>query len=170
MPDGDNLAWLDQADARVTECVRTYGVYIQYVGGGRCAAAGCSGGDEDGQPPFAYTVGLFGLNHPELVTVGLSIETSAGVLNQLARRVVDGQNLIPGALIRFDEWPHAMVPEVLPNPGEILFTANRFYQRRPGEASVPALQLSYDDVAGRFPWEAGYAAPDLQPRAGTWSA
>ena len=168
MPSGDRLAWLDQEDARVTECVRTYGVYIQYVGGGRCAAASCSCGD-DGRPPFAYTVGLFGLNHPELVTVGLSIETTAGVLNQLARRVMDGQNLIPGALIRFDEWTHTMVPEVLPNPGEIVFTANRFYQR-PVEASVPALQLSYDDKAGRFPWEEGYAVPEMQPRPGTWSA
>ena len=168
MPDGDNLAWLDQADARVTECVRTYGVYIQYVGGGRCAAPGCSSAD-DGQPPFAYTVGLFGLNHPELVTVGLSIETSAGVLNDVARRVMDGQNLIPGALLTFEEWPHSVVPEILPNPGAILFTANRYYQR-PDEASVPALQLSYDDKAGRFPWEDGYAAPDMQPRPGRWSA
>ena len=168
MPSGDNLAWLDQADARVTECVRAYGVYIQYVGGGRCAAPGCACAD-DGQPPFAYTVGLFGLNHPELLTVGLSIETSAGVLNHLARRVMDGHDLIPGALIDFEEWPHSVVPEVLPNPGEILFTANRFYQR-PDEASVPALQLSYDDKAGRFPWEEGYAAPEMQPRPGTWSA
>jgi hypothetical protein len=29
MPIGDNLAWRDQVDARVTECVPTYGVYIQ---------------------------------------------------------------------------------------------------------------------------------------------
>jgi hypothetical protein len=168
MPIGDNLAWRDQADAWVTECVRTYGVYIQYVGGGACAVPGCSCDDDD-QPPFAYTVGLFGLNHPELVTVGLSIETSAGVLNHVARRVMDGQHLIPGALLGFDQWPHRVVPEVLPNPGEILFTANSYYQR-PDHASVPALQLSYDDEAGRFPWEAGYAAPAMQPRPGTWSA
>ena len=114
-------------------------------------------------------MGLFGLNHPELVTVGLSIETSAGVLNHVAGRVMDGQNLIPGALLSIEDWPHSMVSEVLPNPGEILMTANRYYQR-PAEASVPALQLSYDDKAGRFPWEEGYAAPDMQPRPGTWSA
>ena len=59
MPSGDSLAWLDQADARVTECVRTYCVYIQYVGGGRCAAPGCACAD-DGQPPFAYTVDCSG--------------------------------------------------------------------------------------------------------------
>ena len=172
MPTGDKLAWLDQADARVTECVRTYGVYIQYVGGGRCAAPGCSLGDplgEDGEPPFAYTVGLFGLHHPELVTVGLSVETAAALLNHVARRVMEGQDLIPGALLTFEEWQHSVVPEVLPNPGEVLFTANRYY-RRPDHASVPALQLTYDDVTGRFPWEEGYAAPDKQPRPGTWSA
>ena len=102
MPIGDNLAWLDQADARVTECVRTYGVYIQYVGGGGCAAPGCSCADDD-QPPFAYAVGLFGLNHRSWSRSGLSIETSAGVLNHVARRVMEGQNLIPGALLRFEE-------------------------------------------------------------------
>jgi Domain of unknown function (DUF4262) len=114
-------------------------------------------------------VGLFGLNHPELVTVGLSIETSAGVLNHVARRVMDGQNVIPGALLSFEDWRHSMVPEALPDLGAILVTANRYYQR-PAEASVPALQLSYDDKAGRFPWEEGYAAPDMQLRSGTWSA
>jgi hypothetical protein len=72
-------------------------------------------------------VGLFGLNHPELVTVGLSIEMSARALNDVARRVMDGQNLIPGALLSFEDWPHSMVPEVLPNPGKILRTANRHY-------------------------------------------
>jgi hypothetical protein len=168
MPTGDDLAWRDQADARVTECVRTYGVYIQYVGGCTCVVPGC-GCAADDRPPFAYTVGLFGLNHPELVTVGLSVEASAEVLNNLTGRVMDGQNLIPGALLGFEEWPHSMVPEVLPNPGEILYIANRFY-RRSGHTSVPALQLSYDDRAGRFPWEEGYADLDLQPRPGTWAA
>jgi hypothetical protein len=32
------------------------------------------------------------------------------------------------------------------------------------------LQLTYDDLQGRFPWEPGYAAPYLQPRPGTFGA
>jgi hypothetical protein len=32
----------------------------------------------------------------------------------------------------------------------LVFSANRFYQR-PAEFSVPVLQLSYNDKAGRFP-------------------
>jgi Domain of unknown function (DUF4262) len=47
--------------------------------------------------------------------------------------------------------------------------ANRFYLR-PDEASVPVLQLTYDDRPGRFPWEPGYAVPDMQPRPGTFRA
>jgi hypothetical protein len=33
---------------------------------------------------------------------------------------------------------------------------------------VPVLQLSYDDKVRRFPWERGYARPELQPRPGTF--
>jgi hypothetical protein len=57
----------------------------------------------------------------------------------------------------------------VPNPGEILLGANGYYQRPP-EYSVPALQLSYDDKEGRFPWEPGYASPAMQPRPGTFAA
>ena len=169
MPNIDPIAWLDQEDARTAECVRKYGVYLTYVGGGSCCTPGCTGGDDDEGPAFGYTVGLFGLGHPELVIVGTNADTAAAVLNDLAARIRDGANLVPGELITFDDWPHLIVPEQLPNPGAILFAANRFYAR-PSWASVPALQLSYDDPAGRFPWEEDYAAPDQQPRPGTWTA
>lgn len=166
------IAQLDQDDAHVASCIRKYGVFIQYVGGGPCSAQCCDGGGEGGDdagPPFAYTVGLFGLGHPELLILGAGMETSAGVLNELSDRVRGGADLVPGELVTFDQWPHRIVPEVVPNPGEIVFGANRHYQR-PDEASVPVLQLSYDDTAGRFPWEAGYVAPDRQPRPGTFRA
>jgi hypothetical protein len=76
---------------------------------------------------------------------------------------------LPGELITFEAWPHRVIPEEVPNPGQIVFSANRFYQRPP-EFSVPVLQLSYDDKAGKFPWEPGYAAPEMQPRPGTFGA
>ena len=48
--------------------------------------------------------------------------------------------------------------------------ANRHYQR-PREASVPVLQLTWDDRNGRFPWEDGYSVPvTVQPRPGTFRA
>ena len=55
------------------------------------------------------------------------------------------------------------------NPGDILLQANSFYHR-PAEHSGPALQLTYDDRAGRFPWEQDYDSPGLQPRPGSFTA
>jgi hypothetical protein len=77
---------------------------------------------------------------------------------------------VAGSLLSFDEWPHRITVEEIPNPGEILLSANRHYLR-PAEASVSGYQLTYDDVHGRFPWDPDYAnPPNLQPRPGTWRA
>ncbi len=161
-------AWADQSDAEMATIVRKHGWFIQYVGGDSCARPGCQCIGDDG-PPFAYTVGLFGLAHPELLIFGIDPRTAAGVLNDLGKRVRAGEALLPGQIVEFDAWPHRIVPELVPNPHEILFAANAFYQR-PDGYPVPALQLSYDDLNGLFPWEAGYAAPDMQPRPGTFRA
>lgn len=161
-------AWLDQEDARIKEVVRRFGWAIEYIGGGCCSFPGCDGGDDEG-PPFAYTVGLFGLGHPELLAFGLGPDTALTLLNHLGEQIRGGEPLIPGMVICFDEWTHRVIPEEVPNPGEIVFSANRFYGR-PDFASVPVLQLSYDDSSGRFPWEDGYSAPVMQPRPGTFRA
>lgn len=152
-------AWLDQEDALVAQTIRRHGLFIQYVA------------DEYGAPPaFAYTVGLFGLGHPELVVTSVDPGTAAGLLNHLGERIRGGDNLIAGQVLTFDAWPHLVTVEELPNPGEIVFAANRHY-RRPPTQSVPGYQLTYDDRAGRFPWDPGYANPSrLQPRPGSWRA
>jgi hypothetical protein len=153
-------AWLDQEDTLVAQMIRKHGQFIQFVGGGPGSIP----------PDFAYTVGLFGLGHPELVILSVGPQTACGVLNALGDRIRAGANLVPGELLTFDEWPHRIVVQEVPNPGEILFAANRHYQR-PDAASVPAYQLTYDDKWGRFPWDDGYAnRPELQPRPGTWTA
>jgi hypothetical protein len=164
------IAWLDQHQAHVTAMVREHGWFIQYVSGRMCDRPGCDCGDaeEDGLA-FAYTIGLFGLNHPELLILGVPPQTAGGVLNELGRRVKAGETLLPGSLITFKEWPHRIVPEEVPNPQEIVLGANGYY-RMPAGTSVPVLQLSYDDVAGRFPWQEGYSAPGLQPRPGDFRA
>jgi hypothetical protein len=166
MANTQTRAWLDQEDAKVAQIIRRHGWFVQYVSNDECDHPECSPGDG---PPFAYTVGLFGLGHPELLIFGVPRGTAAGVLNDLGERIRSGDNLIAGQLVTFSEWPHRIVPEGVPNPGEIVFAANRHYCR-PDEHSVPVLQLSYDDKAGRFPWEDGYTAPEMQPRPGTFSA
>ena len=161
-------AWLDQEDARIKSVIRRHGWAIEYIGGGCCSVPGCDGGEDEG-PPFAYTVGLFGLGHPELLVFGLDPETACSLLNAVGDRIRDDETLLPGQLLTFDAWSHQVIPEEVPNPGEIVFSANRFYQR-PAEFSVPVLQLSYDDFEGRFPWDEGYSNPEMQPRPGTFRA
>lgn len=161
-------AWLDQEDARMKSVIRKHGWAIEYIGGGCCSFPGCDGGEKL-DSPFAYTVGLFGMGHPELLAFGLDPETADLLLNELGDRVRNDQPLIPGQLLVLDDWDHRVIPEEVPNPGDIVFSANRFYER-PSEFSVPALQLSYDDFEGRFPWEPGFRNPESQPRPGTFQA
>jgi hypothetical protein len=156
-------AWLDQEDRHVAAVIREHGCYIQYV-------LGCTCGRCDETTSFAYSIGLFGLGHPELLILGVPHGTAAGVINDLFARVRGGADLVPGELLTFAAWPHRIVVEEVPNPGEIVFGANRHYQR-PFEVSVPVLQLTWDDTGGRFPWDDGYSVPlAVQPRPGSFQA
>lgn len=161
-------AWIDQENAQLAEKIREHGWFIQYVGGGECSRPGCECGPEDG-PPFAYTIGLHGLAHPELLILGVSMTTAAAVLNTVGARIRDGSSVVPGVMFSFAEWPHRIVPEAVPNPQEILLGSNSFYHLPPGH-SVEALQLTYDDENGLFPWDEGCQEPDMQPRPGTFTA
>ena len=158
--DAQTIAWLDQEDARLAQVVRTHRLAVQYV----------AAGEESAEPCFGYTVGLFGLGHPELVAVGLDYDATGGLLNKVAGLVVDGRDLVPGEVLHDDDGVPVITVEVVPNPGEILFSAHRFYQR-PDEFSVPAFQLTWALDGGIFPWDESYPCePDCQPRPGTWRA
>ncbi|MCF6735992.1 DUF4262 domain-containing protein [Blastococcus sp. KM273129] len=157
--DPRTIAWLDQEDSRLAQTIRAHRVAVQYV----------MRGEEAGEPPFGYTVGLFGVGHPELVVVGVGREAACGVLQHVAGLVLAGRDLVPGEVIAHGE-AEPLVVEELPNPGDILFSANRFYQR-PDEFSVPAYQLSWAHRDGGFPWDPEYPCPpECQPRPGTWRA
>jgi hypothetical protein len=152
--DAQTLAWIDQEDAHTAALIRRFGWSIQYVWD-------CQGVD----PPFAYTTGLFGLDHAELLIFGVPSGLAARVLNDLGTRIRQGELLMPGQPVTVKGWAARIVPEEVPNPAQILLTASRYYG-----LSVPALQLGYDDRQGKFPWQHGYAAPEMQPRPGTFSA
>ena len=143
--DPQAIAWLDQEDAHLAQAIRAHRWAVQYVWAG----------ERPGEPGLGYTVGLFGLGHPELVVSG-STTTSPRSPEPGRRMVVDGRNLVPGEVIAGRTGQASLVVEVLPNPAEVLFSANRFYER-PDEFSVPAFQLTWADAAGRFPWDPRYA-------------
>jgi hypothetical protein len=158
--DPQTIAWLDQEDERLAQVIRKHRFAVQFV----------YPGDTPGEPGFGYTVGLFGLGHPELVVVGLDYALAHGVLTRITRLVIEGRNLVPGETFPDDNGRDILMVEVLPNPGEILFSANRFYER-PDEFSVPAFQLTWADDRGVFPWDPDCSiGVDRQPRPGTWLA
>ncbi|HEY0508410.1 MAG TPA: DUF4262 domain-containing protein, partial [Blastococcus sp.] len=79
--DPQTLAWLDQEDAHLAQTIRAHRWAVQYVGAG----------DEPDEPAFGYTIGLFGLGHPELVLVGLGARTTHSILGRVAGIVADGR-------------------------------------------------------------------------------
>jgi hypothetical protein len=172
MTDPQTTAWLDQEDTHLAQLIRAHRWAVQYVLPGCCGEhddEDCDGAD-DGGPPFGYTVGLFGLGHPELVVVGLGYEVTHAMLQEVAGLVAGGRDLVPGELVTFPDRPIGLVVEPVPNAGEVLYVANRHY-RRPDEHSVPAFQLTWQHPDGTFPWEPGYrCGPECQPRPGTWRA
>jgi Domain of unknown function (DUF4262) len=158
--DPQTTAWLDQEDAHLAQVIRAHRWAVQYVGEGK----------EPGEPAFGYTIGLFGLGHPELVVVGLGADTTHGILGRVAGMVADGRDLVLGELLQWPDWGGRLVVEELPNPGEVVLGANRFYQR-PAEYSVPAYQLTWAHADGTFPWDEDYPCGlECQPRPGTWQA
>jgi Domain of unknown function (DUF4262) len=148
------VAWLDQEDAHLAQLIRAHRWAVQYVGAG----------EEPDEPAFGYTIGLFGVGHPELVVVGAEAERADAILERVAGMVVEGRDLVAGELLSGTDGEGPLVVEECPNPGEVLLGANRFYERPP-EYSVPAFQLTWCHPDGGFPWDAGYACgPPCQPR------
>src|SRR4051794_21714648 len=87
--DPQTTAWLDQEDAHLAAVIRSRRWAVQYVGAG----------EEPDEPSFGYTIGLFGLGHPELVVVGLGPDDTHGVLDEVARMVAGGRDLVPGEFV-----------------------------------------------------------------------
>ena len=83
--DPQTIAWLDQEDARLAQIIRAHRFAVQYVWSG----------DEPDEPAFGYTVGLFGLGHPELVVVGLDHAAQPRPAEQ--GRSAGGRRAGPGA-------------------------------------------------------------------------
>ena len=142
------VAWLDQEDAHLAQVIRTHRFAVQLVGAG----------DRPDEPPFGYTIGLFGLGHPELVVAGLDSGPTHRLLDHAAELVTAGRNLVVGEILRW-EGREAVYVAASPNAGDVVLGANRFYQR-PAEVSVPAYQLIWAHGGEVFPWDDGYPCPE----------
>lgn len=109
---------------------------------------------DEGEPGWAYSIGLFHTyGHPELVTSGLPPRTAGQCFNEIGRRAAKGLKLADGSqlddLLTSTVAFKAIPPDLF---GDEVGLATRFY----GKVAYPLLQLVWQDVEHRFPWEQGY--------------
>jgi hypothetical protein len=146
----DNDRYLQKA----MDTIEKFGVMIQYVGG-----------DPDGSPPFAYTVGMAAMEEPELIIFGLDPEVSTSVLNAMvidsgedddfrAKGVVTGKGWRPGPSGRVfgNDVPARLFAVTPENSATYLRISNALFAVT---EPVPALQVVYPDKQRRWPWTDG---------------
>ena len=117
-------------------------------------------GSEEGQPGFQFTVGLTEHDLPELITYGLGAEAAMHALNDVAERLLSGEQYEDGQLVpdvleggyRTQLWDVTWLQDPLG-------AAFRLY----GRDRVRVRQLIIPDLQDRLPWEDGFAYPELQP-------
>lgn len=111
---------IDQHEAWQRDTIRRFGWALQAVTG------------DDESPPFVYTVGLSGFEHPELILFATTQATAATVLNDLGELVRAGRVLGAGDQVRLRSGDVHLL--TFPESEDWLYAANSLYG-----APVPAL-------------------------------
>lgn len=121
--------------------------------------------DEAPGTGFAYTVGLTGHGHPELVIAGLDPVLACVLLNDLAQRVHNGaERFTAGQRISDLLVGHDAV--IIEGPATEELHPGTAYARY-GRGRVTLQQIVWPDPRGRYPWNPGYAyPPHVQPLLG----
>jgi hypothetical protein len=128
---------------RIQRHMAATGHAVQWVGAG------------EGEPCFAYTIGLTSDQLPELIIFGLSGPVSAEILNVVAHQVRVGMTLFPGQeFILGDGSAHV---HVLANDVTDTTTHQLWANELCGEPGAPvrALQLIWSDWSGLYPGQPG---------------
>lgn len=95
---------------------------------------------------FTHTVGLtWGYDHPEIEIIGLNEEIAATLLNEIARRVIQGERF--AANCRLDDIVEDVQLILVENP----------LNPKGSPLTNGRLRLIWPDEFNRFPWERGCA-------------
>ena len=105
------------------------------------------------QYSFNYTVGLSAKGLPEFIAYGLDLDVGKIVLNQLAQRAIDGEQLRPGTIVSFQNDYEGVL--LLADDLSDLTLARHFYP------IVRAFQLVFQDDQHRWPNDPNYGHPGL---------
>ncbi|WP_344427839.1 DUF4262 domain-containing protein [Pseudonocardia ailaonensis] len=121
---------IEQYETWQRETIRRFGWALQAVEG-----------DAEG-PPFVYTVGLSGFEHPELIVFAVSQTAAGRLLNRLGEYVRSGGRLGPGDTVGLPEGRVSLLS--FPDAAGWLLGAQRLY-RVDGGPPVAALLVVPDE-------------------------
>ena len=105
-------------------------------------------------PDFAYSIGMVQtLDHPEMLIVGLPLDTAHRLINDVGASIKSGQRYSAGEIS--DEFleGYAVTFRAVPKHqyAAYLGWGMRYY----GDDSFPVLQFVYPDRQHRWPWQVG---------------
>lgn len=120
---------------------------------------GVFGTEDDPQPSFTYTIGLFRQYGYELIIFGLPYEYAGQAMHRVYALLKQGQELKPGESVDIDFNFPLLVMEADEKARGYVCQADNYY----GEP-VRTLQLVLPDRNGKYPGEVGYDVLYMGPR------
>ena len=134
---------LDDAERKAVQDVLRHGLHVVKIL------------PEGGTPGWAFSIGLWhNFGHPEVVVFGLDDSVAHGLLNEVARRVREGERFGDGTeagdLLEGVRCVFRAMDPAWHRP--FLGWMDWFYENE----DTPVLQCVWPDHDGRWPWEAGF--------------
>jgi hypothetical protein len=135
--------------ARITTMIAKHGFQM----------IGVFGTEDEPQPPFTYTIGLYPSHGYEIIIVGSNPRIAGWFITEIYKKLKSGEQIncdvpytdlinVPYAFKQANEKARGYVCQ-----------ADRYYN-----TEVPVLQLVVADEAGKLPWEEGYDIEYMGPR------
>jgi hypothetical protein len=110
---------------------------------------------------WTYTLGIHNTcGHPELITVGLPLEVAKFCLNETARRMRAGINVIKERQKDLIANVDCELRIVAPKWAARLMNFSNWFN---GGVNYPVFQIVYPDLQNRFQWENGFDSRFIQP-------
>jgi hypothetical protein len=110
---------------------------------------------------WTYSLGLYDTcRQPELITVGLPFEVAKSCLNEAARRMRAGIDVMKARQKELIANVDCELRIVAPKWSDRLMNFTNWYN---GDVKYPVLQIIYPDLKNRFQWEEGFETRFLQP-------
>ncbi len=125
--------------------------------------------EEEAAPGFCYSIGFWRTaSIPEILILGLPVDVGHSVLARIHEMAGEGfippvGVAVPDVMVGYDCIFFPVAPAAY---ADYPLSANWFY----GNRDYPCLQLVWPDLAGLFPWQAGFNErfrddqPDLSPQ------